>query len=136
MYPINGQFKRSRSSILYMREIADSGLRILAVYERKTIPNTEDPGAVTYHDSLRVDGKGLIPRASPNHFVQINLEDDSRDHRFLVPAEFNRLGYFIVKSNNLPVEIPYEKAAVISIIDKGKRGDNLLAKTPLRYRTL
>jgi hypothetical protein len=119
-----------------MREIADSGLRILAVYERRAGQNDETPGGQTWNESLRVDGKGLIPRASPNHMVQITIEGDVRDHRFPVPAEFNRLGYFIVKSADLPVEIPYEKSVVISIIENSKRGENLLAKTPLRYRTL
>jgi hypothetical protein len=119
-----------------MREIADSGLRILAVYERRPALKTEDSGSQTWNESLRVDGKGLIPRASPNHMVQINLEGDVCNHRFPVPAEFNRLGYFMIKSSDLPVEIPYEHAAVISIVENSKRGENLLAKTPLRYRTL
>jgi hypothetical protein len=118
-----------------MNDMADSGLRILAVYERKTPRCTEDSEGVVIHaDSLRVDGKGIIPRAGPDHRVQINLEGDPANYRFPVPVEFNRQGFFIVKSEDLPVMIPYGKTATISILGK-RRTETILAKTPLRYQT-
>ena len=131
------KFKRPGGVSLFMRETADNGLRIIAVYERKACRETVDSDAVTYCDeSLRVDGKGLIPRASPDHTVQVNLEDDPRDYSFPVPADFNRRGYFVIKATELPFGIPYGRNAVVIVMEKNKRGDRILAKTPLRYRIL
>jgi len=119
-----------------MRGMTDESLRIIAVFERQASISV-DPAEVAGSDhALRVDAKGLIPRAGPQYTVQIALEGDSGDYRFPVPPEFNRQGWFVIRAPDLPVDIPYEKNATVSIIETGKRGEKLLARTPLRYRTL
>jgi hypothetical protein len=120
-----------------MREYSDNNsLRILAVYERRPAPDTGNTGEKKeYVEMLRVDGKGLIPRAGPEHLIQINIENDPENYRFPVPEKFNKMGYFIMKRVDLPCAIPYGKDATISIIEK-KREERLLAKAPLGYRTI
>ena len=118
-----------------MSRFEHEGLRILAQYVRRRSENTGDPASPGYDESLRVDGQGLIPRAEPKYCVQISLADDPRAYRFPVPPEFNRQGYFIVKAANLPVTIPYEADAKISIIETDRRGEKIIAQSPLRYRT-
>jgi hypothetical protein len=113
------------------------GLRILAQFERRKYQKTPDPEAVTYHDqSLRVDGQGLIPRAGPNHCVQINVKDDPKDYRFPIPPEFNKRGYFVIMATELPVTIPYGADVKISIIETDRKGEKILTQSPLRYRTI
>lgn len=105
------------------------GLRILAQYERRNIRDT-------YHETLRVDGQGLIPRAGPGHCVQINLSSDPNDYRFPLPPEFNRQGYFVVQAADLPVAIPYEAGARVAIIGIDRHGEKVVAESPVRYRTV
>jgi hypothetical protein len=113
------------------------GLRILAQYVRKNSPTTADPGpAGDYDETLRVDGQGLIPRAEPKYCVQISLQNDPQNYRIPVPPEFNRQGYFIVKAVNLPVTIPYDADVKISIIETDRKGEKIIAQSPLRYRTV
>ena len=113
------------------------GLRILANYVRKNSPMTADPGpAAGYNETLRVDGQGLIPRAEPKYCVQISLQNDPQTYRFPVPPEFNRQGYFMVKAANLPVTIPYDADVKILIIETDRKGEKIIAQSPLRYRTV
>jgi hypothetical protein len=107
----------------------DNGLRILAQYEKRKSPET-------YPESLRVDGKGLIPRADPKYFVQISLQNDPGNYRIPVPPEFNQQGYFIVRAASLPVAIPYGTDVKISIIETDRKGEKILAQSPLRFRTV
>ena len=66
-----------------MSRMENDGLRILALYKRRKLPETTDPEMVRYHDqSLRVDGQGLIPGAGPKYCVQISIKDDTRDRYF------------------------------------------------------
>lgn len=111
-----------------MRRMEDDGLRILAQYERRKSPET-------HPESLRVDGKGIIPRADPKYCVQITIKDDPKDYRFPIPAEFNKRGYFVISATELPVTIPYGADVKISIIEKDRKGEKVLAQSPLRYRT-
>jgi hypothetical protein len=120
-----------------MSRMEDNGLRILALCERRNVQETTDPEAVRYHhQSLRVDGQGLIPRAGPKYCVQITIKDDPRDYRFPVPAEFNKRGFFVVRAPELPVQIPYDADVKISIIETDRKGEKILAQSPLRYRTV
>jgi hypothetical protein len=120
-----------------MSRLEPEGLRILAQYERRKSQKTPDPEAVTYQDqSLRVDGKGLIPRAGPNHCVQINVKDDPGVYRFPIPPEFNKRGYFVIMATELPVTIPWGADVTISIIETDRRGEKILTQSPLRYRTI
>ena len=118
-----------------MSRFEPEGLRILAQYERRRVPGTPDTGAA-FTESLRVDGQGLIPRADPKYCVQINLKDDPANYRFPIPPEFNRKGSFIVKAADLPVKIPFDADARVSIIETDRRGEKILAQSPLRYRTV
>ncbi len=120
-----------------MSGMENDGLRILALYERRKLQETTDPEAVLYHhQSLRVDGQGLIPRAGPKYCVQITIKDEPGDHRFPVPAEFNKRGYFVVMAPELPVPIPYGADVTISIIETDRKGEKILAQSPLRYQTI
>lgn len=112
-----------------MRQIQDDGLRILAQYERRK-------SGETYTESLRVDGQGLIPRADPKYCVRVAIRDDPKDYRFPLPAEFNRQKYFVLQAAALPVTLPYGADAVISIIETDRRGEKVLAQSPVRYRTV
>jgi hypothetical protein len=115
----------------------NDGLRIIALYERRKIPEKPDPEAVMYHhQSLRLDGQGLIPRADPKYCVQITIKDDHKDYRFPVPAEFNKRGYFVIMATELPVTIPYGADVKISIIETDRKGEKILTQSPLRYRTV
>jgi hypothetical protein len=105
------------------------GLRILAQYERRRC-------ADTWSESLRVDGQGLIPRADPKYAVQITLADGPGNHRFPVPPEFNRQKHFTIPATELPVPIPYGADVTISIVEKDRRGEKIIAQSPLRYRTI
>ncbi|MCK9580003.1 MAG: hypothetical protein M0Q92_06075 [Methanoregula sp.] len=105
------------------------GLRILAQYERR---KSEE----TYQESLRVDGQGIIPRADPKYCVQITVTDDPGNYRFPIPPEFNKRGYFIIMATELPVTIPYGAEVKISIIETNRKGEMILAQSPLRYRTI
>ena len=117
-----------------MPEYSDNNsLRIIATYERRPVPGACDKAE--YMELLRVDGKGLIPRAGPEHFVRVIITGDPVDYCFPVPASFNRAGYFIMKSSDLPFAIPYGKDATIAIMEK-RREEKLLAKALLRYRTI
>ena len=124
------------TSLPRMSRWENMGLRILAQYERRRSPKTPDPGAVAYHESLRVDGQGLIPRADPNHCVQITIKDDPKDYRFPVPPEFNKQGYFVIMAPDLPVTIPYGVDVKISIIETDRKGEKILTQSLLRYRTI
>jgi hypothetical protein len=120
-----------------MSRMENEGLRILALYERRKVQETMDPGAVLYQDqSLRVDGQGLIPRAGPKYCVQITIKDDPKDYRFPVPAEFNKRGYFVIRAPELPASIPYDADVTLSIIETDRKGEKILAQSPLRYRTV
>jgi hypothetical protein len=112
-----------------MSRTEPDGLRILAQYEKR---KSEE----TYQESLRVDGQGIIPRADPKYCVQINVKDDPKDYRFPIPAEFNKRGSFVIKATELPVAIPYGADVKISIIEKDRKGEMVLAQSPLRYRTI
>ena len=134
---INVQFKKPGSSVFCMSRMENDGLRIIALYERRKLQETPDPDAVMYHNqSLRVDGKGLIPRAGPNYCVQITIKDDPKDYRFPVPAEFNKRGFFVIRATELPVPIPYDADVKISIIETDRKGKKILSQSPLRYRTI
>ncbi len=134
---INLKFKKPGSSLLCMSRMENDGLRIIALYERRKLQETTDLDAVMYHNqSLRVDGRGLIPRAGPNYSVQITIKDDPNDYRFPIPAEFNKRGYFVIMAPELPVPIPYGADVKISIIEKDRKGEKILAQSPLRYRTV
>ena len=111
------------------------GLRLLAQYVRKrnTAP---EPGAGPYLESLRVDGQGTIPRADPRYCVQVTVNDDPTLYRFPVPAEFNKKGYFILPAEDLPVKIPFDAVVTISIIETDRKGERVIAQSPLRYRTV
>ncbi|MFA4850773.1 MAG: hypothetical protein WC626_13695 [Methanoregula sp.] len=107
----------------------NDGLRILAQYEqRKT--------GVTCSESLRVDGQGIIPRADPKYCVRITVRDDPGDYRFPIPVEFNKRGSFVIKATDLPVIIPFDADVKISIIMTDRRGEKVIAQSPLRYRTI
>ena len=112
-----------------MSRLDPMGLRILAQYERRKIQDT-------VHESLRVDGQGLIPRAGPDHCIQITISGDPKDYRFPVPPEFNRQGYFVMKAADLPVAIPYDADAKVAIIGIDRRGEKVVAQSPVRYRTV
>lgn len=112
-----------------MSRMEPEGLRILAQYERR---KSEE----TYTESLRVDGQGLIPRAEPKYCVRITVKGDPEEYRVPVPPEFNRQRYFVLRAADLPVAIPYGADAVISIIETDRRGEKILAQSPLRYRTI
>ena len=134
---MNVQFKEPGSPVLCMSRMENDGLRILALYERKVLQETSDPEAVMYRDqALRVDGQGLIPRAGPKYCVQITIKDDPKDYRFPVPAEFNKRGFFVIMATELPVQIPYGADVKISIIETDRKGEKILAQSPLRYRTV
>lgn len=112
-----------------MSRMENDGLRILAQYERRKSPET-------CSESLRVDGKGIIPRADPKYSVQITLKGDPTDYRFPIPAEFNKRGSFVIAGMELPVTISYGADVIISIVEKDRKGEKVLAQSPLRYRTL
>ena len=112
-----------------MSRMENDGLKILAQYERRKLQET-------YSESLRVDGKGLIPRAGPNYCVQITVKDDPGNYRFPIPAEFNKRGYFVIMATELPVTIAYGADVTISIIETDRKGEKVLAQSPLRYRTV
>ena len=134
---INVQFKKPGISVLCMSWMENDGLRIIALYERRKLQETPDPESVMYHNqSLRVDGKGLIPRAGPNYCVQITIKDEPKDCRFPVPAEFNKRGYFVIMATELPVQIPYGADVKISIIETDRKGEKILSQSPLMYRTV
>lgn len=105
------------------------GLRILAQYEKRK-------SGETYVESLRVDGMGLIPRAEPKYCFQIMISNDPQNYRFPVPAEFNKQRSFVKKAAELPVTIPYDADVTISIIETDRRGEKVLAQSPLRYKTV
>jgi hypothetical protein len=107
----------------------NDGLRILAQYEQRKTP---EPCS----ESLRVDGMGLIPRADPKYCVQITIKDDPGQYRFPIPAEFNKRGSFVIRATELPVAIPYGADVKISIIETDRKGEKVLAQSPLRYRTV
>jgi hypothetical protein len=120
-----------------MSRMENDGLRIIALYERRKLQEMPDSEAVMYHDpSLRVDGKGLIPRAGPNYCVQITIKDDPKDYRFPIPAEFNKRGFFVIMATELPVQIPFDADVKISIIEKDRKGEKILSQSPLRYQTV
>jgi len=112
-----------------MSRTEPDGLRILAQYERR---KSEE----TYQESLRVDGQGLIPRADPKYCVQITIKDDPGTYRFPVPAEFNKRGSFVIMATELPVAIPDGADVTIAIIETNRKGEKVLAQSPLRYRTV
>ena len=112
-----------------MSRTEPDGLRILAQYERRT-------SLETYTESLRVDGQGIIPRADPKYCVQITVKDDPQNYRFPIPAEFNKRGSFVIMATELPVTIPYGADVKISIIETNRKGEMILAQSPLRYRTI
>ena len=112
-----------------MTRMESDGLRILAQYEKRT-------SLETVSESLRVDGQGLIPRADPKYCVQVSIKDDPGEYRIPVPPEFNKQRYFVLRAANLPVAIPYGADVTISIIEKDRRGEKILAQSPLRYRTI
>jgi hypothetical protein len=120
--PGNKLFQMSRTT-------EPDGLRILAQFERR---KSEE----TYTESLRVDGQGIIPRADPKYCVQITVKDDPGNYRFPIPPEFNKRGYFVMKATDLPVAIPYDADAKISIIEINRNGEKTIAQSPLRYRTI
>jgi len=123
-------FKIPGNKLFQMSRLMEpEGLRILAQYERR---KTEE----TYQESLRVDGQGIIPRADPKYCVQITVKDDPNEYRFPVPPEFNKQNYFRITATDLPVVIPYDADVKISIIEKDRRGEKVLAQSPLRYRTI
>lgn len=112
-----------------MSRMEYDGLRILAQYERRKSQET-------YSESLRVDGQGLIPRAEPKYCVQITVKDDPGNYRFPIPVEFNKRGYFVIRATELPVTIAYDADVTISIIETDRKGEKVLAQSPLRYRTV
>ncbi|PKG31550.1 hypothetical protein [Methanoregula sp.] len=105
------------------------GLRILAQYEHRK------SGDICT-ESLRVDGQGLIPRADPKYAVQITLTEGPGNYRFPVPPEFNRQKHFTIPATELPVPIHYGANVTVSIIEKDRRGEKIIAQSPLRYRTV
>lgn len=112
-----------------MSRMEPEGLRILAQYEKRTSQDT-------VIESIRVDGQGLIPRADPKYCVQVSIKDDPGDYRFPVPPEFNRQRHFVLRAADLPVAIPFGADVKISIIEKDRRGEKILAQAPLRYRAI
>ena len=112
-----------------MNRMEYDGLRILAQYERRKSQET-------YSESLRVDGQGLIPRAEPKYCVQITVKDDPCNYRFPIPVEFNKRGYFVIRAPELPVTIAFDADVIISIIETDRKGEKVLAQSPLRYRTV
>jgi hypothetical protein len=112
-----------------MSQLAPDGLRILAQYERRKTGET-----IT--ESLRIDGQGIIPRAEPKYCFQINLANDPQNYRFPIPTEFNKRKSFVLKAADLPVTIPYDADVKISIIETDRRGEKVIAQSPLRYRTV
>jgi hypothetical protein len=112
-----------------MSRMENDGLRILAQYEQRKTPET-------CIESLRVDGMGLIPRADPKYCVQITIKDDPGQYRFPIPAEFNKRGSFVIRAAELPVAIPYAADVKISILETDRKGEKVLAQSPLRYRTV
>jgi len=93
------------------------------------------PDPEAYHESLRVDGQGIIPRADPKYCVQITIKDDPKNFRFPIPPEFNKRGSFVVRATELPVTIPYGADITLAIIETNRKGETILAQSPLRYRT-
>ena len=111
-----------------MSRLENDGLRILAQYEKRQSRESSS-------ESLRVDGRGIIPRADPKYCVEITIKDDPSNYRFPVPAEFNKRGSFVIGATDLPVAIPYDADVKISIIETNRNGEKILAQSPLRYRT-
>ena len=107
------------------------GLRIIAQYLKKTGTTPETAG-----ESLRVEGQGLIPRAGPNYCMQITIKDDPDQYRFPVPAEFNKKGFFVMQAENLPVVIPYGGDVTVSVIEINRRGEKIIAQSPVRFRAV
>ena len=112
-----------------MSRTEPDGLRILAQYEKRK-------SGELFSETLRVDGQGIIPRADPKYCVQITVKDDPANYRFPIPAEFNKRGSFVIRATDLPVTIPYDADVKISVIETDRRGERVLAQSPLRYRTL
>lgn len=112
-----------------MSRMENDGLRILAQYDRRKSQET-------YSESLRVDGRGIIPRADPKYCVQITVKDDPGNYRFPIPPEFNKRGSFVMMATELPVQIPYDADVTLSIIETDRKGEKVLAQSPLRYRTV
>jgi hypothetical protein len=112
-----------------MSRMENDGLRILAQYERRKSSDT-------CSESLRVDGRGIIPRADPKYCVQITVKDDPGNYRFPIPAEFNKRGSFVINATELPVTITYDADVTITIIETDRKGEKVLAQSPLRYRTI
>jgi len=112
-----------------MSWMENDGLRILAQYERR---KSQEP----YSESLRVDGQGIIPRADPKYCVQITVKDDPGIYRFPIPVEFNKRGSFVITATELPVTIASGADVKISIIETDRKGEKVLAQSPLRYRTV
>ena len=112
-----------------MSRMENDGLRILAQYERRKSQET-------YSESLRVDGRGIIPRADPKYCVQITVKDDPGNYRFPIPPEFNKRGSFVMMATELPAQIPYDADVTLSIIETDRKGEKVLAQSPLRYRTV
>jgi len=114
-----------------MTILGPDGLRIIAQYLKKTGTAPENAG-----ESLRVEGQGLIPRAGPAYCIQIAIKDDPGNYRFPVPAEFNKKGFFVLQAGDLPVAIPYGAEATVSVIEINRRGEKIIAQSPVRYRTV
>lgn len=114
-----------------MTSLGPDGLRIIAQYVKKTGTAPENA-----EESLRVEGQGLIPRAGPNYSMQITIKDDPEKHRFPVPAEFNKKGFFVLQAKDLPVAIPYGGEATVSVIEINRRGEKIIAQSPVRFRTV
>ena len=119
-----------------MEQWGNDGLRILAQYVRKTEADASGQGPVAYAESLRVDGLGLIPRAGPKYCVQVSIGAEQNACRFPLPAEFNRQKFFIIRAADLPVTIPYDGDARVSVIETDRKGERILAQSPVRFRTV
>jgi hypothetical protein len=68
--------------------------------------------------------------------VQVTIKDGPNNYRFPVPPEFNKQKSFSIKATDLPVTIPYGADVTIAIIETNRRGESILARSPLRYRTV
>ena len=112
-----------------MSRTESDGLRILAQYERRK-------SGELFSETLRVDGQGIIPRRDPKYCVQITIKDDPTNYRFPIPAEFNKRGSFAIPATELPVAIPYDADVKLSIMETDRKGEKVLAQSPLRYRTV
>lgn len=112
-----------------MSRTEPDGLRILAQYERRK-------SGEIFSETLRVDGQGIIPRTDPKYCVQITIKDDPANYRFPIPPEFNKRGSFGIMAAELPVTIPYGADVKISIMETDRKGEKVLAQSPLRYRTV